>query len=139
MLYCGFKSEVNAFKYVSFLNYYDNFDDYENSLKDASFNWKEGYAQPIVFVDFILNLSLVAYKKTDELIKNYEFDRRMNKSENLENSILNMGSIFSKEELRELYPYISESTINRSLIKMKEAGVIKPIGKGRSAKWMKLK
>jgi len=134
------KSEVNAFKYVSFFELlFEEAEEYETNLKDASFNWKEGYAQTIDFINFILKLSIVAYKKTEELIKNYEFDRRMNKSKNLENSILNMASIFTKDELREIYPYISESTINRSLIKMRDSGFIKPIGKGRSAKWMKCK
>ena len=48
-----------------------------------------------------------------------------------------MQSIFTKEDIRKEYPYVSESTINRALSTLRDQGYIKPLGKGRSAKWTK--
>ena len=36
-----------------------------------------------------------------------------------------------QEEIRNIHPYVSESTINRALINLRDSGYIKPIGKGR--------
>ena len=62
----------------------------------------------------------------------------MNKSNNIENTINKLEDVFTKDEIRLLHPYISDSTINRTLKRMRDEELIRPLGKGRSAKWMKL-
>ena len=54
-----------------------------------------------------------------------------------ENIILKGPEIFTKADLREKCPYISDSTINRTLDRMKDQGLIDNLGTGRSAKWIK--
>ena len=71
------------------------------------------------------------------MLKNYQYDKRLKKGENIENTILNMRDIFSKEDIRAFHPYVSESTINRALISLRDRGYIEPLGKGRSAKWIR--
>lgn len=133
-------SDINAFKYVSFFELlYKNFNKFNDELCRASVNWRDGFSQTSEFIRFFLDLVLSAYKETDEIIKNYQFDKNYKKSENIENTILNMKSTFTKEDIRMNNPYVSESTINRTLIALRDAGYIEPLGKGRSAKWIRKK
>ena len=48
-----------------------------------------------------------------------------------------MKTTFTKEDIRLQNPYVSESTINRALISLRDSGYIEPLGKGRSAKWIR--
>lgn len=131
-------SDLNAFKYVSFFEVlYKNYEDFEVELSKASANWNEGYSQTTEFIRFLLNKFEIAYASTDRIIKDYNFDRINKKYENIESVILSMQSIFTKEDIRKEYPYVSESTINRALTSLRDQGYIKPLGKGRSAKWTK--
>ena len=51
---------------------------------------------------------------------------------------MKLNDVFAKDEIRERHPLISDSTINRTLKRLQEEGKIRPLGKGRSAKWIKL-
>ncbi len=129
-------ADLNAFKYVSFFEMlYNNYYNFSNELCKASVNWKEGYAQTTEFVRYFLALIEKAYNSTDQIIKNYQYDKTNKKYENIESSILSMKTIFTKDEIRQMYPYVSESTINRALVSLRDMGLIEPLGKGRSAKW----
>ena len=133
-------ADINAFKYVSFFEMlYFDFSNFTDQLCKASVNWKEGYAQTTEFVRYFLNLVIKAYKQTDKIIKDYRFDSTNKKVDNIESTILSMKSVFTKEEIRIANPYVSESTINRALISLREQGYIEPLGKGRSAKWIRKK
>lgn len=46
---------------------------------------------------------------------------------------------FTKEDIRNSCPDVSYSTINRVFEKLKEEGMIESLGKGRNAKWKRLK
>ena len=131
-------ADINAFKYVSFFEtLYFDFPSFTDELCKASVNWKEGYAQTTEFVRYFLKLIIKAYSQTDKIIKDYRFDSTNKKVDNIENTILSMTSIFTKEEIRIANPYVSESTINRALISLRDQGYIEPLGKGRSAKWIR--
>ena len=130
------KSDIHAFKYVSFFELLsEDFINFNDILCRSCVNWQEGYANTFEFVRYFLMFILKAYGKTEELVKNQKFDQNIKKHENIENTILNMREIFTKDEIRLIHPYVSESTINRALIKLREDGLIAPLGKGRSAKW----
>lgn len=134
------KCDIECFKFVSFFELlYTNFDEFKKELNNASYNWKEGYAQTIEFVRFMYKLFLQGYEKTNQIINNYKFDQSLNKSSNIENTISTLNDVFTKEDIRMIHPYVSESTINRSLTKLRDEGFIRPLGKGRSAKWTKIK
>lgn len=133
------KAEVHAFKFVSLFELlYENYIEFQTELKKASFNWSEGFSQTLGFTRFFTKLVLHAYEKTSEIINIYEFDSSINKSDNIENTIFKLPEIFTKEEIRINHPFVSESTINRTLSKLRDDKLIKPLGKGRSAKWIKM-
>lgn len=134
-----FKADLEAFKYISFFELlYENYNEFKTELKNASFNWKEGFAQTLGFIRFMDRLIIKGYEKSHSVIKNYKFDSNLNKADNIGNTIAKLPDIFTKEEIRIMHPYVSESTINRALIKLRDEGHIKPLGRGRSAKWVKI-
>ena len=51
---------------------------------------------------------------------------------------MKLGETFTKDEIRNKSPYISESTINRTLKRLRDENKIRPNGVGRSATWIKL-
>jgi len=133
------KGEIEAFRYISFFEIlYGEYPAFIKELQNASVNWREGLSQTLGFVRFIFRFILQGYEKADAVINEYKFDATLNKSDNIENTIYRLPKIFTKEEIRIQHPYVSESTINRTLLKMREAGCIRPLGKGRSAKWIRI-
>lgn len=133
------KANIECFRYISFFEMiYLSLNEFKEELSQISFNWDEGYAQTLGFVRLITNVILDSYEKNYRLMKNYRFDKNFKKQENIENTIMGMEGEFSKEDIRVIHPYVSESTINRSLINLRDQGFIAPTGKGRSAKWTKI-
>lgn len=128
-----------VFEYVSFMEkVYKNLEEFKQTVMRSSFNWEEGYAQILPLHRFILNISLESYETLNLLVRDYEFDKQLNKSNNVENTINKLEDIFSKDDIRNIHPYISDSTINRTLKRLRDENKIRPLGKGRSAKWIKL-
>lgn len=132
------KSDLNAFHYVSFFELiYNNLSEFNDRLLDVSYNWKDGIAQPTSFIRFMINLILEGYEKAEKIIFEYKIDQNISKGDNIENTIIKLPSVFTKDQIRAFHPYVSESTINRALQKLRDENKIKPLGKGRSAKWKK--
>jgi len=133
------KADLEAFKYVSFFEMvYNNYSEFNDRLLDVSYNWKEGISQPTSFIRFMLNLILESYNKAESIVTEYKIDQTISKGDNIENTINKLPSIFTKDQIRAMHPYVSESTINRALQKLRDENKIKPLGKGRSAKWRKI-
>ena len=132
-------NSYEVFEYISFMELISrNKPEFELQVKNASFNWAEGFSQILPLHRFILKISAYAYDEINELIRNYEFDCQLNKSNNIENTINKLPDVFSKDEIRNIHPYISDSTINRTLKRLRDNEKIRPLGKGLSAKWIKL-
>ncbi|MCK5761408.1 MAG: hypothetical protein KAH16_00765 [Candidatus Izimaplasma sp.] len=132
-------NSYEVFEYISFMEIIaKNKTAFELEVRNASFNWTEGFSQLLPLHRFFLKVSSYAYDQINELIRNYEFDSQLNKSNNIENTINKLPDVFSKDEIRNVHPYISDSTINRTLKRLRDDEIIRPLGKGRSAKWIKL-
>jgi len=128
-----------VFEYISFFErIYKSINEFDNNVIRSSFNWEMGYAQILPLHKFINTISLGAYETLNFLVRDYEFDQHLNKSDNVENTITKLDDVFSKDDIREVHPYISDSTINRTLKRLRDEKKIRPLGKGRSAKWIKL-
>ena len=133
------KEKFKMFKYVSFFEMiYDRYDEFKAAVLKANFNWKEGFSQTNDLNLFIVDLLLNGYGKVDKLASDTEFDSKIKKSYNIENTIMKLGEVFTKEEIREKHPYVSMSTIDRTLKRMRDENKIRPNGVGRNASWIKL-
>lgn len=132
-------SDYKCFDMVSFFGIITRRHQGFLEAKDTALkNYDSGYASPLVLHEFLCDVTLEAYKTMTKTIKNYTFDHQYQKGDVLEQSIKKLGEVFTKEELRHLHPNVSESTINRTLKRLKEEKKLMPLGTGRSAKWMKL-
>ena len=81
---------------------------------------------------------LEVYERIEKLLRDYTFDTSLNKGDDVENTILKLEGIFTKEHIRKRHPFVSDSTIDRTLKKLRDENVIKPLSTGRSAKWIKI-
>ncbi len=132
-------NSYEVFEYISFMQLISiNINEFNLEVRNASFNWAEGFSQVLPLHRFFLKISAYGYDQINDLIRNYEFDSQLNKSNNIENTINKLPDVFSKDDIRNVHPYISDSTINRTLKRLRDNEKIRPLGKGRSAKWIKL-
>lgn len=133
-------SEVEVFRYVSFFETLEPMKKVlEEEVKKGSINYWENYLQTTSAVKVIFKIIENAYQELEAMIKKYYFSERAYKSDVIEQTIyLKMAQYFTKDELRRYHPDASDSTINRILFKLRDEGIIMPLGKGRSARWMKL-
>jgi Fic family protein len=140
LVYTMLAKEFQVCRYQSFFNIFKDYKEkFELALKQAYYDWSNGLSQTDslvrVFVDVIKQMNVLILEK--EHI--YEFERKMNKTNSVEYVIYNGPSVFRKKDIRNKLPLVSESTINRTLQMLKEQGVIRPLGQGRSAQWQRLK
>lgn len=134
-----FHSGFNQFKYTSFFSELLKIKkSFSKAILQASFNWEEGFAQTSPLHHLLVRVLLNGYKNIENQLRDYEFDKDLNKTNNIENTIMKLPEIFSKEDLRIKHPYVSDSTINRTLQRLRDEDKIRPMSGGRSAKWMRL-
>jgi len=137
LLYTLIFKKFPIFKYISFFKQLCAQEEKWNyGVTQANYNWNSGFSQTTHLAKIIYQILKDSYKKVDEIAYQYEFERKLNKVDNLENTILKFKSIFSKEDLRKIHPTISTSTINRTLHRLRDQKKIISVGTGRSTKWI---
>ena len=138
LYYMILRCEVDCFRYNSFYEtLYENYEAFKKEEVAASMNYREGFMQIFGLARFIYNLIDKSYAKLEAIIKEYSHEESVNKSDNVENTIYQLPNIFTKDDIRSAHPFVSEATINRILVKLRDEEYITPLGKGRSAKWIK--
>lgn len=140
LYYMLLTSDAKCFLYVSFIEkYYLQKEQIKDSVLKGSINYWERYLLTTDTVRLIYKLIISSYKEIDEMIKQYYFNSRAYKSDVIEETVIKkMPVYFTKDDVRRFHPDASDSTINRILFKLRDEGSIMPLGKGRSARWMKL-
>ncbi|MDY0074782.1 MAG: hypothetical protein WC992_04710 [Acholeplasmataceae bacterium] len=139
LLYALIAKDFSVFKYVSFFKYFAKEQDgWQSGLITASYYWSSGFAQTDMLSRILLQILIQAYEEVDRMAHEYVFEKELNKSNNIENSILKLDEIFAKEDLRKRHPNVSDATIDRTLKRLKEENKIRPLGKGRSSKWQRI-
>lgn len=138
LYYMMLRCEIDCFKYISFFEIiYTNYDNFKREKAVASMNYSEGYLQISEFARLIYSMIAQGYNKLELILKEYNHEEKVNKSDNVENTIHQLPDIFTKDDIRSFHPFVSEATINRILVKLRDEEYITPLSKGRSAKWMK--
>lgn len=139
LLFAMVARRFGVFKYVSFFTYFVNVKNaWDNSFISASYYWDQGYPQIDMLNRLLVSILLDSYKEIDAFAHEYAFEKKLNKSDNLENSILKLPEIFSKNDLRKRHPNVSDATIDRTLKRLRDENKIRPLGTGRSAKWQRI-
>lgn len=139
LLYALLARDFSVFKYVSFFKYFlKEKDGWHGAIIQANYYWSSGYAQTDMISRMLLKILEQAYDEVDQMAHEYAFEKELNKSNNIENSILKIDEIFSKEDIRKRHPNVSDATIDRTFKRLKEENKIRPLGKGRSSKWQRI-
>ena len=140
--YCLLVSlRFNVFKYVSFFRAYTNkIEEFNTSLAKANYGYKEGFSDVLDLNNNFIKLMLDGYREVEGMTQDSRFskDIKLNKIDAAASAIMSLDQNFTKNDIKIKCPYMSDSTINRALEKLKEDGKIMSNGTGRSATWTKL-
>ena len=114
-----------------------NKDLYYASLNDSQHNWREGKDNKVPFIKYILGTILAAYK---------DFEERFNLIETKKSALeivreatyIKIGK-FTKQDIKELCPSLSISSIEGALRKLIVLGEINRAGKGKNIYYYRIK
>lgn len=140
ILYCLiFRERFYVLKYYSFFEiYYERLEEFKKAVAASSFNWDEGFSQTSMLNRLLISVMLDGYDIIEKKLSNNNFDKNLKKIDNVETTILKLGEIFTKDQIKAKHPTLSDSTINRALKILKDENKIRPNGTGRSATWVRL-
>ena len=110
---------------------------YYEALRASSQGWLEGANDPVPFVRYFLGMVLNCYRTFEERVEDV-LHTAISKPERVRNMIDRTLGKFTKAELVEKCPDISETTIERTLKQFLDEGYIRKIGGGRGAAYAKL-
>ncbi|HHY75059.1 MAG TPA: Fic family protein [Bacillus bacterium] len=112
-------------------------EDYYESLRTSSIGWHENKNNIFPWLNYLLGTFIAAYKDLESRVGIIE-TQIGGKSQRIHDYIEKKLGYFTKSDIRNACPDVSEATINRVLNELKVQQVIEPIGLGRNAKWRKL-
>lgn len=112
-------------------------EDYYKVLKEASTGWHEGDFNLLSWWNYFLGIIKSAYQELKDRVE--LTDAGDNQSSLLRQSILAFGGHFSISDIMNLHPSIDRELVKKVLSKMKSEDIILSTGKGRSAKWVKVR
>ena len=114
-----------------------NKDLYYDALGTAQKGWHEGTADAVPFIKYLLGTILAAYKDFEDRFALVE--TKLPALETVRRATMNKIGRFSKQDIRELCPSLSISSIEGALRKLVAEGEIKREGNGKNIKYFRLK
>lgn len=114
-----------------------NKDLYYAALAQAQTGWHEGSEDVIPFVKYFLGTVLAVYRDFEERFTLVE--TKLPAVEVVRKATQNKIGRFTKQDIRELCPSLSLSSIEGSLRKLVESGELAREGKGKATKYIRLK
>ena len=110
---------------------------YYESLQETSKNWHEGHNNYRAFIKYFLQTVLRAYKELEERIQLVE--DKLSAYKMVKKVVESTLGTFTKKEIMEKCPKIGSSSVESALKKLKDEGIIKSLGMGRSTKYVRQK
>lgn len=110
---------------------------YYEALNKSSQGWHQGKHNVMPWFNFFLGTVLGAYKEFEERAGNVKPSRGA-KTEIVVKTIESQLGEFSISDIQAACPNISRIMIKKILMKMRDGKKIKSLGKGQSAKWMRM-
>lgn len=109
---------------------------YYEELQASSENWHSGTNNELPFIKYMLSVIYKAYSQCDERFK-LMGEKTLTSAERVMKVFEKTVEPISKSDLVILCPDISQRTIERALKELKDNGLIKQVGSGRSTKYIK--
>ena len=133
-----YRSGFSVGKYISLeAKIEKNKDLYYDALYRSQDGWHEGTEDAIPFVKYILSIILAAYKDFEDRFSIVE--EKLPAIDMVRKATLNKIGRFTKQDIRELCPSLSVSSIEGALRKLSSNGELKREGVGKSTYYMRLK
>ena len=114
-----------------------NKDLYYAALRQAQEGWHEGTEDAVPFIKYLLGIILSAYRDFEDRFSLVEPKKPA--LETVRQATLNKIGRFSKQDIRELCPALSVSSIEGALRKLVASGELKREGNGKSTCYYRLK
>ncbi|MGN0496867.1 MAG: Fic family protein [Lachnospiraceae bacterium] len=109
---------------------------YYDTLNQAQYGWHEGKEDVTPFIKYILSTILAAYKDFEDRFEIVE--DKLPAVDMVRKATMNKIGKFTKQDIRELCPSLSISSIEGSLRKLVSSGEIKREGTGKSTYYIRL-
>ena len=110
---------------------------YYDALGASQEGWTKGNDNPVPFIKYLLRTILAAYKDFEDRFKIIE--EKLPVIDTVRKAVNNKIGWFTKQDIRELCPSISVSSIEGALRKLIELGEIRREGNGKNNKYVRLK
>lgn len=110
---------------------------YYDALGQAGINWHEGNEDVLPFIKYVLGTILAAYKEFEDRFSIVE--EKLPAVELVRKAALQKLVRFTKQDIIELCPSLSVSSIEGALRKLIAEGEVKREGVGRATKYIRLK
>lgn len=110
---------------------------YYDALGQAQIGWHEGTEDAVPFIKYLLGTVLSAYKDFEERFELVE--TKLPALETVRRATLNKIGRFTKQDIRELCPSLSISSIEGALRKLVASGELKREGSGKSICYFRIK
>ena len=107
-----------------------NKDLYYDALGQAQIGWHEGKEDAVPFIKYLLGTLLAAYKDFEDRFALVE--TKFSALETVKRATLNKVGRFTKQDIRELCPSLSVSSIEGALRKLVASGELKREGSGKN-------
>ena len=114
-----------------------NKDLYYNALGEAQVGWREGNADAVPFIKYLLGTILAAYRDFEDRFSLVE--TKLSALETVRRATMNKIGRFSKQDIRELCPSLSISSIEGALRRLVAEGELKREGNGKNIRYFRLK
>ena len=114
-----------------------NKDLYYDALGSSQHGWHEGTEDAVPFIKYLLGTILSAYKDFGDRFAIVE--EKLPAVEMVRKAAMNKIGRFNKQDIRELCPTLSLSSVEGALRKMVASGELKREGKGKSTCYIRLK
>lgn len=114
-----------------------NKDLYYNALAESQIGWHEGTEDVVPFIKYILGTILAAYKDFEDRMALVE--TKLPAIEMVKRASENKIGRFNKQDIRELCPTLSDSSIEGALRKLVASGELQREGKGKNTRYFRLK
>ncbi len=110
---------------------------YYDALRRSQNGWREGKEDPVVFIKYLLGTILAAYRDFDDRFALVE--SKLSAEETVRRATLQKIGRFKKQDIREMCPSLSISSIEGALRKLVAAGELKREGVGKSISYHRSK
>lgn len=114
-----------------------NKDLYYDALGRAQTGWHEGTEDGVPFIKYLLGTILAAYKDFEDRFALVE--TKLPALETVRRATMNKIGRFTKQDIRELCPFLSISSIEGALRKLVASGELKREGSGKNICYFRLK